>query len=229
MKRLLVMVAVLSMVGMLMIACDSGGEDGEPDDGNCGGLPSDIVNGNFESSLASGWNTDYGETTELSEAIIERTVTTGDADGDYELHLLRISWDSVSVKQDICYTPGSGPLEMDVNVEADGNHTTAGWYASLIIRVTFLDSQGSALGTTALYIYDGGYPNDRETETLHEDNILANGGWTHIVIDYESDLNTYLTGVNPNDIAGIRIQFVGWVSWNSPGAWVAAVIDDVHL
>ena len=156
-----------------------------------------LTNPDFEQPITTGWTQAY---TTVSYTIDRQT--TYQPDPDYEAGVQTGSGSGYATLYQTVDIPSTNVnFSADVKVYAYDNHSSA--WAGAAIQIVYLNSSGTRLGETRIFYGSTQCP-WTNSSTMHAISAI-DSLWHTYSFNVASELSTYLPGVNPANVARIKV------------------------
>jgi hypothetical protein len=164
-----------------------------------------LVNGDFEQPLAVGWHdTIYNA---AGDGYFERTDTLGQPTLGYAVRVHKYLASFACLDQTVNVSNASLTFGFDGRLRIGGGSNTC-WPACAVI-LRYLNGAGTELGNTKFVVHNE-FCNWANSDTAHLIEVNPPEQWLSLSVNVAQELSSYLIGVNPADVARIRIELFAY-------------------
>jgi hypothetical protein len=163
-----------------------------------------VVNGEFEDPLSTGWSQ------KMSGSNITITRGTGyDNDPDYEAYVKKGSYSGHAELYQI-FDIMTTEMEFSANLKLNAWDTGASDWAGAALILAYLDKDEVPLGGTYIAMQSS-TPQWTNSSTKHVYSA-PNTNWNYYAFNIDDEF-AYLSGVNKEDVAKIKVSLYAHVYW----------------
>ena len=163
-----------------------------------------VVNGEFEDPLSTGWD----QKTQGSNFVITRG-TGYDPDPDYEAYVKKGTGSGCAELYQI-FEIFTTELDFSANLKFNVWDTGASDWAGAALILTYLDANETPLGGTYI-ARQSSTPQWTNSSTKHVYSV-PNTNWNYYAFNIDDEF-AYLSGVNKDDVAKIKVSLYAHVYW----------------
>ena len=162
-----------------------------------------LTNGDFEQALDVGWKDTVRSL--AGTFLFERSDTLGSA--GCAARVLKGLASFAALTQQVNVVNHHLLLSFDGRFRIGGGSSTCWPVAAVIVR--YQNGAGAELGNTKFVLHNE-YSTWSNSDTAHLIEITAPGEWHPYQLDIAQELNDNLAGVNPADIAQVRVEIYAY-------------------
>jgi hypothetical protein len=164
-----------------------------------------LVNGDFEQPIDVGWdtiavNSAGGDT-------FTWTDTLGQPSPGHAVAVRKYLAEYASMSQTVDIPGVNLTLTFDARLEIGGGSSTCWPVAALVVR--YLDSSGTSLGNTMLYLHDQ-YCTWVASDTQSLIDITTPGVWTSFSLDIADELSKHLPGIAAASVKKLTVDLYAY-------------------
>jgi len=164
-----------------------------------------LVNGDFEQTIDVGWDT-IAENAAGGDTFTW-TDTLGQPAPGYAVAVRKYLAKYASMHQTVDIPDVNLTLSFDGCLEIGGGSSTCWPVASFIVR--YLDSTGTSLGNTMLYLHDQ-YCTWAASDTQSLIDITTPGVWTQFSLDIADELSMHLPGIAAANVKKLTVDLYAY-------------------
>jgi len=164
-----------------------------------------LVNGDFEQPMEVGWTVDT--VNEAGDYRFEWSDTLGQPDAGSAARVYKYLARHATLSQTVDVPGTSLELDFAARLSLGGGSNTC-WPVGAVVAC-YQDSTGAELGKTMVLLRTE-FCTWVDGDTLHLIDVLEPGVWRQYRLDLGRELADYLTGINPADVARVRVELFAY-------------------
>ncbi len=166
-----------------------------------------FTNGDFEQPLDIGWKQSSNNLAGLFS--FDRWDTMGQPTPGFAARVYKTLAYYACLAQDVSVPGADLAFSIDARLRIGGGSSTC-WPTCAVV-LSYVDAADAELGSTMILLRSE-YCTWVESDTLHFIDVTAPGAWVTYNIDVADEIAQYLPGVNPAEVAKLRVELYSYDS-----------------